>query len=114
MDEASYVIGIEIHRYRSHRTLGLSQKAYIEKVLDRFRMSKCTPKDSPIVKGVKFNLNQCPKRDAELKEMKIILYVFAIGSHMYAVVCKWPDIAFVVRMLGRYQNTIGMSHWKIA
>jgi len=38
MGEASYVIGIEIHRDRSPRTLGLSQKAYIEKVLKRFNM----------------------------------------------------------------------------
>ena len=32
MSEASYVIGIEIHRDRSNMTLGLCQKAYIEKV----------------------------------------------------------------------------------
>ena len=32
MGEASYVIGIEIHRDRSKRTLGLSYKAYIERV----------------------------------------------------------------------------------
>ena len=34
MDEASYVIGIEIFRDRSHGVLGLSQKAYINKVLE--------------------------------------------------------------------------------
>ena len=33
MGEASYVISIEIHRDRSKRTLGLSHKAYIERVL---------------------------------------------------------------------------------
>ena len=34
--EASYVFSIEIHRDRSRGLLGLSQKAYIEKVLKRF------------------------------------------------------------------------------
>ena len=40
MGEASYVIGIEIFRDRSQGLLGLSQKAYINKVLGRFRMEK--------------------------------------------------------------------------
>ena len=36
MDEATYVIGIETFRDRSHGILELSQKAYIERVLERF------------------------------------------------------------------------------
>nr|GEV46018.1 UBN2_2 domain-containing protein [Tanacetum cinerariifolium] len=35
LGEASYVIGIEIHRDRANGKLGLSQKAYIERVLNR-------------------------------------------------------------------------------
>ena len=38
LGEASYVIGIEIHENRFQMTLSLSQKAYIEKVLERFKM----------------------------------------------------------------------------
>ncbi|GJX63505.1 retrovirus-related pol polyprotein from transposon TNT 1-94 [Tanacetum coccineum] len=37
LGEASYVIGIEIHRDRANRRLGLSQKAYIERILNRFQ-----------------------------------------------------------------------------
>ena len=48
--EASYVIGIEIHRDRSCRTLGLSQKAYIEKVFERFNKKSCSPYCAPIGK----------------------------------------------------------------
>lgn len=42
MGEASYVIGIEIFRDRSQGLLGLSQETYINKVLERFRMEKCS------------------------------------------------------------------------
>jgi len=38
MGEAYYLIGIEIFRDRSQGLLGLSQNAYINKVLERFRM----------------------------------------------------------------------------
>ena len=51
MGKASYVIGIEIHRDRPKRTLGLSHKAYIERVLEKFKMSDCTPSAAPILKG---------------------------------------------------------------
>ena len=48
MGEASYVIGIEIFRDRSQILLALSQKAYINKVLERFGMKNCSPSVVPI------------------------------------------------------------------
>ena len=39
MDEATYVIGIEIFQDRSHGILGLSQKTYIERVLEIFMLA---------------------------------------------------------------------------
>ncbi|RVW61091.1 Retrovirus-related Pol polyprotein from transposon TNT 1-94 [Vitis vinifera] len=114
MGEASYVIGIKIHRDRFKGILGLSQETYINKVLERFRMKNCSPSVSPIVKGDRFNLNQCPKKDLEKEQMKNIPYASAVGSLMYAQVCTRPDIAFAVGMLGRYQSNPGIDHWKDA
>ena len=54
LDEASFVLGIEIHRDRSKGVLGLSQKAYIEKILKIFSMHKCSPSPAPIVKGDRY------------------------------------------------------------
>ena len=65
LGEASYVIDIKIHRDKSQRVLGLSQKAYIEKVLKRFGMKDCTPTVAPIMKGDKFSKNQCPQNELE-------------------------------------------------
>jgi len=42
MGEVSYVIGIEISRERSQGVLGFSQKGYIKKMLERFRMESCS------------------------------------------------------------------------
>ncbi|KAJ9709816.1 hypothetical protein PVL29_001334 [Vitis rotundifolia] len=114
MGEASYVIGIKIHRDRFKGILDLSQETYINKVLERFRMKNCSPSVSPIVKGDRFNLDQCPKNDLEREQMKNIPYASAVGSLMYAQVCTRPDIAFAVGMLGRYQSNPGIDHWKAA
>ena len=114
LGDASFVLGIQIHRDRSRGILGLSQKGYIEKVLKRFGMQNSKPGDTPVAKGDKFSLNQCPKNDLEVKEMQKIPYASAVGSLMYAQVCTRPDIAYIVGMLGRYLSNPGMDHWKAA
>ncbi|RVW98877.1 Retrovirus-related Pol polyprotein from transposon TNT 1-94 [Vitis vinifera] len=88
MGEANYVIGIEIFRDRSRGVLGLSQKGYIDRVLERFNMQSCSSGIAPILK--------------------------AVGSLMYAQTCTRPDISFAVGMLGRYQSDPGFEHWKAA
>jgi len=45
--------------------LGLSQKSYINKVLERFRMDKYSTEIVPIQKGDKFSQMQCPKNDLD-------------------------------------------------
>ena len=104
MGEASYVIGISISRKRSHGLLGLSQKAYIEKILERFNMNNCSAGVVPIQKGDKFSLMQCPKNDVEHKQMESIPYASVVGSLIYLQTCTRPDISFAVGMLGRYCN----------
>ena len=111
MGEASYVIGLEIFRDRKQGLLGLSQKAYINKILERFRMENCSTGMVPIQKGDKFSEMHCPKNDLERKVMESIPYAPLVGSLMYASTCTRPDISFVVGMLGRYQCNPGKIHW---
>ncbi|RDX66206.1 hypothetical protein CR513_55049, partial [Mucuna pruriens] len=57
LEEASFVLGIQILRDRSQGILKLSQENYISKVLYRFDMKDSKPRDTLIVKGDKFSLN---------------------------------------------------------
>ncbi|KAL6344058.1 hypothetical protein AAG906_027831 [Vitis piasezkii] len=101
MGEVFYVIGINIKRDKSQRILGLSQEAYINKVLERFRMKDCSSGIAPIVKGDRFSLYQCLSNDLEKKEMKNILYAFEC----------WVDIKEIqvwnTRKLQRKKSTSG-------
>ena len=88
LGDASFVLGIEILRDRSQGILRLSQKNYIEeKILSRFSMKDCAPRDTPVAKGDKFHLGQCPKTILESEEMQKVPYASAVGSLMYAQVC---------------------------
>ena len=84
MGEANYVIGIEIFRDQSQGMLGLSQKGYIDRVLERFNMQSCSSGIAPILKGAKLSKMQCPRNNMEREQMKKIPYPSAVGSLMYA------------------------------
>ena len=77
-------------------------------------MKDCSSSVDSIMKGDKFNLNQCPKNDFEKEQMKNIPYASVVGSIMYVQIYTRPDIAFVVSMLGRYQSSPSIDHWRAA
>ena len=59
-------------------------------------MQECKFGDTPVAKGDKFSLKQCPKGNLEIQEMQKISYASAVGSLMYAQVCTHPDITYIV------------------
>ena len=65
LGEPSFVLGIEIYRDRSKGVLGLSQKAYIEKILKKFCMHKYSPSPAPIAKGSRYGDFKCPRNQYE-------------------------------------------------
>ena len=92
----------------------MSQKAYINKVLKRFRMNKCSASLVLIQKGDKFSLLQCPKNDLEWKQIEDIPYASIARSLICAQRCTRLDISFAVDILGRYQSNLCLDHWKAA
>jgi hypothetical protein len=114
LGDASYVLGIEIHQDRTKGVLGLSQKAYIEKVIIRYNMHECSTMPIPFMKGDKLGTFQSPRKQLEINEMKSIPYASLVGSIMYAQVCMHPDLAFVTGLLERFQSNPGIKHWKAA
>jgi hypothetical protein len=79
LGEARFILGIEIHQDRMKGVLGLSQKTYIEKVLKKFNMHKCSASPAPIVKGDRYGEFQCLKNQYEIYQMKMVPYASAVG-----------------------------------
>ena len=112
MGEARYVLGVEIIRNRPKKLLGMSQEAYIKKVLERFRMHYSKLVDTPVEKGLTLKLDQFPKIDKEKEAMSNVPYASAVGSLIYAMLCTRPDICFAVGLVSRYQSNPGQAHWQ--
>ena len=87
LGEAAYILGIKIYRYKSRRLIGLSQSTYIDKILKRFSMENVKKGFLPMSHGTTLCKSQCPKSTDERNRMTKVLYVSAIGSIMYAMIC---------------------------
>ena len=73
-------------------------------------MQGCKPGDTPVAKGDKLSLSQCPINEFEVKKMHKIPYASVVGSLMYAQICTRPNIAYIVRMIGKYLSNPGMDY----
>ncbi|GJS00125.1 retrotransposon protein, putative, ty1-copia subclass [Tanacetum coccineum] len=111
LGEAAYILGIKIYRDRSRRLIGLSQNAYIDKILKRFKMDTSKRGTILMQPNVDLRKSQGPSTPTEVKRMKGIPYASAVGSIMYAVRCTRPDVAFSQNLTSRYQQNPGESHW---
>jgi len=112
MGEAWYVLGIEISRNHSKKLLVLSQEAYINKVLERFRMHYSKLVDTLVEKDLTLSLEQCLKTDKEKERMNNVPSASVVGSLMYAMLCTRPDICFAVDLVSHYQSNLRSAHWQ--
>ena len=90
--------------------MGLSQAAYIDKVLTRFSMDNLKKGILPFRHSFVFYKEQCPKIKEERSHMDGIPYASAVESLMYAMLCTRPDICFAVGMVSKYQSNPSPEH----
>nr|GEZ62721.1 hypothetical protein [Tanacetum cinerariifolium] len=94
LGEATFILGIKIYRDRSKRLIGLGQNAYMEKILQRYKMDNSKRGHIPMQERLDLNKTQGPSTPKEVKCMQNVPYALAVGSIMYVVRCTRPDVAF--------------------
>ena len=110
MGEADYILGVKILRDRLKKLLGLSQQTYVKKVLEHFQMHNCKPIDTTVAQNKSLSLDMCPKTKGEKEKMVLVPYAIAVRSSMYAMMCTWSDICYVVGLVSRFQSNLGLAH----
>jgi hypothetical protein len=109
LGELSWLLGLKVERDREARTLTLSQKAYIETVVQRFRLEDAHTATTPMEAGAVHTASA----GAEF-EIEDVPYPRAIGSLMYAATSTRPDIAFPVAILSQFLRNPTRMHWEAA
>ncbi|GJS06532.1 retrotransposon protein, putative, ty1-copia subclass [Tanacetum coccineum] len=73
---------------RSKRLIGLSQNAYMDKILKRYKIDNSKRGHIPMQERLDLNKTQGASTPKEVKHMQNVPYASAVGSIMYAI-CLW-------------------------
>ncbi|KAG6480327.1 hypothetical protein ZIOFF_063827 [Zingiber officinale] len=90
-----YFIGMKV--VQSTKGIFISQKKYVQEILDRFQMKDCNPVSTPTEFGLKLN------KDHEGKKVDSTIYKQIVGSLMYLTATR-PDIMYYVSLISRYME----------
>jgi hypothetical protein len=112
LGEAAYILDINIYRDRSKMLIGLSQDAYIYKILNRFKMQDSNKGFLPMTHGITLSKKQCPTDPDEQERMRAIPYASATQSIMYVMICTHLDVSYALSTMSRYQSNYGDAHGK--
>ena len=111
LGEAAFILGIKIYRDRSQRLIGLSQSAYIDKILKKYNMQDYKKGYLPMQVDHGLSSKVGASTPEEVSRMKRVPYASAVGSIMYAMKSTRPDVAFAQNLTSRYQQNPGKAHW---
>lgn len=112
LGETHYLLGFEIQRNLSMRTISINQSAYIDTIADRFNLSSARPIYLPMEPGTEFSKYQCPSTPKEFDRMRNIPYRQALGAAWYCATVSRPDVSFALSVLAQFSDNPAEAHWR--
>jgi len=95
-DSFQYV-SMTVTQDRSNRSIPIDQIGYINRVLEKFVMTDCQKRSTPMEIGYKYHAIQPDEQPFDSRT-----YQKAIGSILHATLGTRPDITYATSVLGRY------------
>lgn len=111
LGEISTILGIEVIRNRSARTISLSHRRYIDEIVKEYGQESAKSVSSPIAMEARLTTADSPKTPAELADMRNVPYQNAVGSLNHAAVMTRPDISKAVQTVAQFSSNPGRKHW---
>jgi Reverse transcriptase (RNA-dependent DNA polymerase) len=112
LGDLHWLLGIEVKRDRRLRMISFSQRAYIEKIIERFSLQDAYLLSAPLDPHHKLSLSQSPSTPRQYKDMCKVPYREAIGSLMYVALGTRPYILFTISFLAQFMQNPGRPHWE--
>ena len=112
MGELHWILGIEVHRIHEEQKLLLSQKSYIDSILQCYSFEDQKPVSTPMDPNIQLTSAQSPSTTEELGAMHNVPYHEAVGSLMYMTLGTRLDICFAIQTISRFNSKPGLAHWE--
>ena len=105
LGEIKEFLGVEIIRDRSRRSLIITQRSFISKILEKYNKLNNKPKALPLPIGVKISKN-LEENDSTITKN----YQQQIGSLIYLTIFTRPDLVYSVNYLARFMSNPSLEH----
>jgi hypothetical protein len=113
LGKLTWLLGLKVDHNHTNHTIILSQKAYIETILERFNLQDTKPTSIPMTAGAILSIDQSPSTHSKMQDMEKVPYQCGIGSLIYAATSTCPDIVFPVAILLQFMCNPGCTHWEV-
>lgn len=100
LGKLSYFLGIEFEQGDGY--VKMSQKRYIQKMLEKYGMSDCKPRATPCEHKPEQGCDE-PVDSRKYREV--------VGSLIYLMMCTRPDICWIVTKLSQHLSSPLEVHW---
>lgn len=111
MGPIRWLLGFEVTRDISNRTISLNQKAYTERIVERFGQTNARHVVTPMEPGLDLTPNSPAVSDTLLNPRERTLYREAVGSLMYPAKVSRPDISFATSTAAQHMHEPRTTHW---
>ncbi|GKE92073.1 hypothetical protein Tco_1573168 [Tanacetum coccineum] len=101
LGEAAFILGIKIYRDRLKRLIGLSQSAYIDKILKRYKMDNSKRSHIPMQERLDLNKTQAASTPEEVKQAE---YIAASEAAIEAVWIRGFILGLAIRGARHYHR----------
>jgi hypothetical protein len=105
-DAPTMMLGMQIERDRTNRTLKLHQNSYAHEVLERFEMSNCTHLATPADPSIILVARPASEPESTSPVLQ------AIGSLRYLADKTRPDLCYSLGVVSKFASKPGAAHWK--
>lgn len=112
LGDINYLLKMEVQRDMDNKTMTISQRKYVQDLLEKYGMQDCISAPTPQAVGVelKAERNMTPQQIAA----QPFDYRGLVGSLQYLVRGTRPDIANAVRELSTFLSCYNKTHWQAA
>ena len=106
LGDVDLILGLKVLRDRAKGTLKINQTAYIQSLIDRFRLQDAKPVGLPVG-----DRNTLVQGTADESQADQALYLQATGSLSWVAKGTRADITYAVGQLSQYCNAPTIRHW---
>jgi hypothetical protein len=108
LGEPVYFLGMNVTWDKTKKRILLSQKTYVEAIVEKYQLQTMLPRTLPIAPGMVL------QKEMGVEMTDSFKYGSLVGALMFIAVSTRPDIAFVVGALARYVSKPCETHWRMA